>query len=98
LKALPRSCWKFTCAWLMHCLSCTEPSLTSYHSRRLQVSGRTAKLDSVTNFCVPSLYINSCKLEWQTAGRCCVLSPTKGSELCSSSGCLAHIGHPYCDS
>ena len=26
LKALPGSCWKFTCAWLMRCLSWTEPS------------------------------------------------------------------------
>jgi len=52
LKALPGSCWKFTCTWLVRCLSWTEPSLTGYHSRRLQVLGRTAKLDSATNFYV----------------------------------------------
>ena len=52
LKALPGSCRKFTCVWLLFCLSWTEPSLTGYHSRRLQVLGRTAKLDSVINFYV----------------------------------------------
>ena len=60
LKALPESCWKFTCTWLMCCLSWTEPSLTGYHSSRLQVLGRTAKLDSATNFYVFTEYNTMC--------------------------------------
>ena len=60
LKALPRSCWKFTCALLMRCLSWTESSLTSYHSRRLQILGRTAKLDSATNFYVSTEHNTLC--------------------------------------
>jgi len=38
--------------YLADALSWTEPLLTGYHSRRLQVLGRTAKLDSATNFCL----------------------------------------------
>jgi hypothetical protein len=53
MKAPAGSCWKFTCTWLTHCLSWAGPSLTGYHLRRLQVSGRTAKLESTTHLYVP---------------------------------------------